>query len=165
MNENDNGTIEERLARLERVAKRGKRVMTAVAVLVMLLIAWDVLAYTGRAWLAGLGAKDLVARSLRIIDQRGTSRVQIAVSKYGPEVIFRDETRKLRLALGLHKEGPAVVLFDEKGHGRLDIGFGNEGGPAVSLFDENRHVRLELSVDSDIPRVYLFDEKRTPRAH
>ena len=71
MNEADSDAIEERLARLERGVKRGKRATTATMVLLVLLIAWSFAARSGKARAADSGTTDLLARSLTIVDEKG----------------------------------------------------------------------------------------------
>jgi hypothetical protein len=163
MNAIDIVTIEERIARLERRVRRGSRIATAMMLLLALLIAWNVLAYTGRAWLAGWGAKDLVARSLRIVDARGTSRLHISLGKYGPVIALADENQRLRIAVGFANQGPGLELFDENEKGRLQLSLVKEG-PILILGDENGHRRVNLIIGKEGPALELFDEKRNLRA-
>ena len=105
------GAIEDRLERLERGVKRGKRAPTATMVLLVLLIAWSVAARNGKARAAGSGARDLVARSLTIVDDKRTQRVVVKITKDGPSVRLSDEKGKLRFDLRVTKDVPRMLLL------------------------------------------------------
>ena len=72
MEEAGSGAIEQRLARLERGVKRGKRATTAMMVLLVLLIAWSGAARSRKARAADSSAGDLLARSLTLSTRRET---------------------------------------------------------------------------------------------
>src|SRR5216684_2959856 len=116
MNEADSDTIEERLARLERGVKRGKRATTATMVLLVLLIAWSFAARSGKVRAADSGTTDLLARSLTIVDEKGNLGVALVATKDGPRVALLDQKGRPRISLGVYKNGPSVGLSDEKGH-------------------------------------------------
>jgi hypothetical protein len=143
MDEADSSAIEERLARLERGVKRGKRAATTTMVVLVLLIAWSVAARSGKARAAGSGAGDLVARSLKIVDENGTQRVVVGVGKDGPLVILIDEKGTPRAALAISRYGPGVTLVDEKGNSRVVLNIGKYG-PFVALNDEKGIPRAGL---------------------
>lgn len=146
------GAIEERLARLELRVKRGKRVATATMVLLVVLSAWSVAARGGKAHAAGSGARDLVARSLTIVDEKGTPRVSLAITDDSPGVNLNDEKGNVRLSLVVLEDGPVVVLNDEKRTSRVFVA-ATKDGPSVELNDENGRLRAALgSTSLESPR-------------
>ena len=163
MNEADNGVIEERLARLERGVKRGKRATTATMGLLVLLIAWSVAARGGKARAADSGATALIARSLAIVDDRGNARVVLMINKDGPGVALVDEKGTPRVLLEIAKDGPSVDLNDEKGRAGVVL-VTNKDGPGVFLYGEKRKAGVDLVVTRDGPSVSLDDEKGNARA-
>lgn len=161
MNEANSAAIEERLARLERGVKRSKRTATATMVLLVSLIAWSAAARSGKAHAAGSGAGDLVARSLTIVDEKGTSRVFLGLTN-GPIVQLYDEKGTVRVVLGIIKDVPNVALTDENGHPRVILGVSK--GPIVQLYDEKGISRVALGVSKDAPAgVVVADENGHPR--
>jgi hypothetical protein len=162
MNEANSGAIEERLARLERGVKLCKRAATATMVLLVSLIVWSVATSSGRVWLGGSGARDLMAKSLTIVDEKGTPRVYLATTKDGPRLRLNDEKATPRVVVGVNKDGPGVLLNDEKGVPHVSLAV-NKDGPGVVLDDEKGTPRAYVQVTKDGPGVTIDDEKGTAR--
>ena len=116
MNENDLEAIGERFTRLEREVRLWKRAATATIVLLVALIAFSPTPRTREASAANSSAKDLVVRSLKIVDEQGTTRAGLSATKHGGSALdLYDEKGTLRAALGASKDGPALGFSDEKG--------------------------------------------------
>ena len=75
MNENDFGAVGERFTRLEREVRLWKRAATATIVLLVALIAFSPTLRTREARAADSSAKELVLRSLTIVDEQGNRRI------------------------------------------------------------------------------------------
>ena len=170
------GAVEERLAHLERGLKLGKR--GAAMVLLVLLVAWSFATRSGWARAANSGAKDLVARSLTIVDEKGNQRVVLAVTDGARVVLY--EKGNARVGLGVSKDGPGMALVDENGHpsvvlavtknrsgvvlhdekGNQRVGLGvSKNASTVLLGDERGNLRVALTVAKDGPSVALDDDK------
>jgi hypothetical protein len=130
------GAVEERLAHLERGLKLGKR--GAAMVLLVLLVAWSFATRSGWARAANSGAKDLVARSLTIVDEKGNQRVVLAVTKNRSGVVLHDEKGNQRVGLGVSKNASTVLLGDERGNLRVALTVAKDG-PSVALDDDKGH--------------------------
>jgi hypothetical protein len=161
MNETDTGTIEERLARLERGLKRGKRAVTAMMVLLAFLLVWNGVMRGGKVH-AAPDAVDLVAKSLKIVDEKGSTRVFLLVNEEGPSMFMTDEKRKIRVGLSVGKDGPVVSLDDEKEKPRVGLSVVKDV-PVVSLRDERGKGSVGLLVDEDGPNLALKDQRGKTR--
>ena len=103
MNETDSGTIERRLAHLEQVVNRGQLVIAGLAILLVLLIAWNVAGHFRVARPTRLTARELVVRRLSIVDERGNSRIALWIAKDGANVRLLDEKGTARVSLAVTK--------------------------------------------------------------
>jgi hypothetical protein len=142
MNEALRGTIEERLAHLERKFERGKRTVTGMMMLLVSLIAWNTAARSGKAQAAGSDAGRLVAKDLTIVDDKGHPCIVLAVDK----------------------EGPGVFIADDKGHPRATLAVTERGPTVMNLNDEKGHTLVALTVTKDGPSVFLRDDRGNERA-
>jgi hypothetical protein len=189
MNANDVEAIGERFTRLEREVRLWRRAATATTVLLVALIAFSPTRKTQEARAADSFAKDLVVRSLAIVDERGIPRIVLDSNKNTPRLRFSDEKGTTRAALGVDKVGPAIgpalllydengtvragldatkdrtalMLFDEKGTTRTSLGE-YKAGPVLDLRDEKGTTRAALAATEDGSVLGLQDEKGTPRA-
>ena len=157
MNEATSKAIEERVVRLEREIKRGKRATTAGMALLALVIVWGAAARSGRAGAADSGSGDLLARSLTIVDAKRNLGIALLVTDEGPRVALIEKGRP-RISLGIYKDGPRVTLNDTKGNQCVSLGVGKDG-PRVLLYDQQGIGRITLVVDKDGPDVRLVDER------
>lgn len=149
------------LARLERRVKRNTRTATVTMVLLMSLVAWSATARTGKAQAAGSAASDLVARSLTIVDQKGTPRVFLGINTNGPIVQLYDEKGTAGVVLGVTKDGPVAALADEKGRLRATLAVLPDS--QVRLYDENGNQRVVLGSGKGGSVMHLNDENGKPR--
>lgn len=122
------GSVLERLAKLERQNRRFKRAGLVAMVLAgaTLLLGqatpqWKVEAERFvlkdadgkvRAELGMAGHGPLLA----LYDEDGARRAVFGIAERGPGIFFLDAIQKRRVALGVVEKGPVLVLFDEHGN-------------------------------------------------
>jgi len=162
MNQTDLEAMGERLGRLERELRLWKRAAMATVVLLLALLAFGPTPRTREARAADSSAKELVARSLTIVDEQGNRRIALDSR---PAVMLYDEKGTLRASLAATNDSPVLALFDKRETQRAKLGTGNDG-PVLVLFDEKGTLRADLSAAADNAGagLGLFDEKETPRA-
>jgi hypothetical protein len=129
-------------------------------VLLVSLIVWSVAVRSGKVQAAGSGAGDLVARSLTIVDEKGTTRVFVTVVKDSPAEVFYDEKGNRRIGLTVIKDSPAVVLYGEKKNERIGLTVTKDGSPTVFLNDEKGHPRAVLG-SMELERARTGDTENT----
>jgi hypothetical protein len=99
MSVSDIEAIGERFTRLEREVRLWKRAATATMVLLVALIAFGPTTRMREARAADSVAKDLVVRSLTIVDEHGNPRIVLDSTKNTPRLRFSDEKGTTRAAL------------------------------------------------------------------
>lgn len=133
--------MEARLARLERDNRRLRRGFVAGACAPVLLVALLVSA----GWKGGLGreeaARDVEARSLKIVDARG--RAVTVVNENG--VSLFDGAGKVRAIFSVVDGTPTLGLLDGSGGVRAAIGVTGDGESSLTLNDKTRRPALSLA--------------------
>lgn len=114
------------------------------------------------------GAKltvDKFGPMLYLYDNNGQFRAVLGVNNDGdPGLRFLDEKGKTRLGIAVWKEGPVLALFDgESNKSRVVLKF-DDHGPVLQLGDEKGFIRAALSAPEEGPRLYLSDENGRQRA-
>ncbi|MGA3229142.1 MAG: hypothetical protein ABSD51_04270 [Candidatus Binatus sp.] len=132
MNANDLEAIGERFTRLEREVRLWKGAATATIVLLVALIAFSPTPRTREARAADSSARDLVVRSLKIVDEQGRTRIGFGIDKGGPALLLADEKGKVRASLDATKDGSTLELDDVNGTMRAVLTADNVG-PALDL--------------------------------
>lgn len=93
---------------------------------------------------------DLAARSLSLLDDTGSVRMELSVGERGdPQVVLRDAAGIDRAVLNLEDGGPNLMLQDKSGEQRISVGLLPDGRPFLRLFDGERQVRAELSLGAN----------------
>lgn len=153
--------MRDRLDRMERQLRRWRRGAVAGLGLAAVAVAGA---------MAQPPAKELVVKTLRVVDDAGKDRIVLSsnpdeadltlfdpsgksrltldVAKdRRPVLLFADESNKEsnRLVLGLEDEGhPALLLYDGTGHKRVAFGIPKEGGPVIRILDESGKLRMRF---------------------
>ena len=91
---------------------------------------------------------DPLSADITLLDPSGKSRLTIDVAKdRRPVLQFADESGKEtnRLVLGLEDEGhPALMLYDAQGRKRVALGIPKDGGPVIRVLDENEKLKMRF---------------------
>jgi hypothetical protein len=142
LNVSDLEAIEERMTRLEREVRIWKRAAIVTLFPIAALIAFS------------LTPRNLVAKSLKIVDQEGTTRIVLGVDKDGPIMGLSDEAGTTRAILFASKDDAAVQINDQKGTPRARMA-ADKDGPQLLLVDQEGTPRLEelLRIRLKGPRV------------
>jgi len=138
-------TIEERLENLEKEARRNRKVIRWLGVLLGLCMSlWLA---TGVFFPQGLVAQDVAevirAREFHVVDERGEPRVWLGVDEAGPALGIYDERGNLRIGLGVDEATPTMFMLDERENTRAGLIVDAEYGPMLSLLDERGNIIWE----------------------
>jgi hypothetical protein len=164
MNASDVEAIEERFTRLERSVRLWKRAATVTIVLLVAIIAFTSTPRMREARAGDSSAKNLVAKSLTIVDEHGKPRIKLASIENSAALVLYDEKGTIRASLGTDNEtGTALGLNDEKGKPRAAL-YGTRDGSALALFDEQGKPSAGLATDKGAPRLAIVDGQGTLRA-
>jgi len=150
MSRAEDAAIEARVARLEREARRWRRVAGG-AVLGLIAVA-----LMGQA---KPGARVVEAERFVLRDGNGVIRAELGVD--GDQSValrFKDDTSMPRLTVGIENGSSLIVLNDK--NGKLTAGLVSlpHGSPALSLYDLNGKTRAELLLLREgVPALTLSD--------
>ena len=105
-----------------------KSAATATIVLVA-LIAFNPTPRTQEARAADSSAKDLVLRSLKIVDEQGNKRIRLDIVQNRPTLTLFDEKGTPRTGLSASDAGGMLALYDEEGTMRAGLAAFRAGPP------------------------------------
>ncbi len=153
MSDRSNSEVLERLERMERQLRGWRRGAVAALGVAVVAIAGA---------MAAPPARELVAKSLRIVDDAGRDRIVLSADPLHADMIFLDPSGKSRLTLDVVKDRHPVLIFaDESGKesNRLVLGLEDQGHPALLLYDSQGRKRLALGIPKDGgPVMRVLDE-------
>lgn len=129
--------------------------------------------------------KEIIARSIHIIDKngvrragitlennfpafylndiKGKNRAYIAIGPKGPLLVFKDEGEAIKLFLEAADNGSSTLGFlSGDKNPRIMLSYEPERGPAMGLFDENNKGKALISVLDGKPSFALLRENKKP---
>ena len=118
-------TVEERLAKLERTARRYRLVLASLGVAVLACaVIWVVRGTAGRARVqksaeAGTATR---AKGLILEDENGTPRATLTADEDGPVLWLQDKEARVRAMLIMPEGELALCLTNEQGETRVGLG-------------------------------------------
>jgi len=99
---------------------------------------------------------EVVARKVRITDERGRTMMELAAYDKGPAIRMMDEQGELRFALFLNQLGPGISMIDDEGVPRIgvailddaaDLRMMDEEGQTWAMFAEKKSRRMFVLTD------------------
>ncbi|MDD2999049.1 MAG: hypothetical protein PHV05_08325 [Candidatus Riflebacteria bacterium] len=94
--------------------------------------------------------EELVTRRLKIVDEKGLTRVDLCVLPAGSSISLYDANEKLRSSLVVFPNGmTGLSLYDTKGKVRNSLSVFPNGTPGLFLYDANEMIRSNLTVSSE----------------
>jgi hypothetical protein len=107
----------------------------------------------------------LVANELRLVDDKGVTRLVMALVLGKPRLLMLDEQGQYRLELGLGNSGePRVWLRDQDGASKAQMALTPEGIPSFTLADQKGRDRAVLALTkAGEPTFILRDPKGQDR--
>lgn len=104
--------------------------------------------------------KDLIARSLYLVDDKNKASVMIGAHKDVAFFNLCDSSARPRLSLTVDPAGPHITLFDRKGRAKFSIGVSEEIGSGLQICDpKGRPVCFILVPPDGKPRINLYKAK------
>ena len=109
--------------------------------------------------------KTLVAGDLRLVDEKGVTRLVMALVLGKPRLLMLDEQGQFRLELGLGSGGePRVWLRDQDGASKAQMALTPQGIPSFTLADQKGRDRAVLALTKDgEPTFVLRDQNGADR--
>jgi hypothetical protein len=146
-------TIEDRVTRLEREARRWRRFgLTSLLV--------GVLVIAGGAAVPIVQISVLSAKSFQMVDDAGRKRLEMKLEGGQPMVRMFTANGKAKLAFGISSRGePSYQVLDQAG--RVNGRFGTTpNGTEVTILDAQGRVRAEYGLENDEPNLRLHNPHR-----
>jgi hypothetical protein len=109
--------------------------------------------------------KALVANELRLVDEKGHTRLVMALVLGKPRLLMLDEQGQYRLELGLGSGGePRVWLRDQDGASKAQMALTPQGIPSFTLADQKGRDRAVLALSKEgEPTFILRDQNGVDR--
>lgn len=137
--------LEERLESIERQLRIWRRAALFVgAVMAVMFIGWapvlddadtNVTESIAQPPTGETTARDVVTQRIKVVDEKGRTRIE----------------------LGAYEAGPAIRMLDEDGELRAAF-FVNPVGPGLSMIDDDHTPRIGMSILGDVADFRLMDE-------
>lgn len=99
------------------------------------------------------------AKELRIVDEKGTTRMELKLDVGMPVLRMYDDGGVARIKAIANAEWPIVELADKAGRARLSLG-ASPDGPGIIMQTAESRPRAVLSDSNDGPGLVLFDKQR-----
>src|SRR5262245_36580745 len=147
----DDDEIRRRLDRMERELVRWRRGATAALALAAVAIVGA---------MAEPPAKELLVRTLRVVDEGGKDRIILTAERGIPDMTFLDPAGHARLTLDIAEDQKPVLMVSDKGLKSNRVTLGMEGkSPVVQIYDAEAKKGISLSVPTvGSPLIRVFDE-------
>jgi len=127
-----------------------------INVLLVALTAFSAASRTREARAADSSARDLVVRSLTIVDEHGNRRILLTTKKDSAVLALFAEKGTMLADLAAAKDVAMLELSDEKGTPRATLGT-EDGRPHLQLDDERGSLRADLAATKEGPVLLLYD--------
>ena len=109
---------------------------------------------------ASAAGKALVGNELRLVDEKGVTRLVMALVLGKPRLLMLDEEGQYRLELGLGAGGePRVWLRDRDGASKAQMALTPEGIPSFALADQKGRDRAVLALTKDGEPTFVLRDK------
>jgi hypothetical protein len=158
-------TVGERLARLERQNRRLTLILVCLAPVVAALVLMGFTSVEEQLQgLKNLQVRQIETERLVIRDANGFLRGWLGIAEDGTRLVFYDQNGRQRAGFGMTSQNePALAIFDPNQQTRIVLGLA-DGWPGLVIRDAGGLKRIALQTQPDWATLFFFDGRERKRA-
>lgn len=144
--------LQQQINALHRAVHGQRNLVIVLALGLLAALTWNVIGGTDapRAWAQDKEAVELTCRALKVVDDKGKVRLQLAYNQTGGVIHLNNADGKTVAALEADKDGGFVSVLGHDGKERAFVGVGDkQGGGLIYLKDNQGKNRANLLVYQD----------------